>query len=382
MIKIKKLKIPLPGYRNIKTALACFVCIIFYLVYQGGNSLISLSSALICMEDSVEGSIKSGINRILGTIIGGIFGLGVLLLGRFFNIGVRNMVWALIACIGLVIFIHVLNLLKKNNSIIIGCIVYLIIVLDPSVSNPFDYAFRRFLDTAVGIIVAVVINHFLFRPESEREENSLESQLFNYKVIRECNHKKRTWKGGVFKELIIYPEKFLFNEAKFNWRISISTTDLNETFFTMLKDYKWHIMPLNSSLKISQNENIVTLNSFDMYSFNASLKTKGVGLSTDFNLVTSKDYDGYLEKYCSDYSFCINPKDNSIYRVICSLVDHLTIAVKINDDLFEVILNKYDIFLFENINTINDETFTLYTKEIKISEVVAIGALVRKIVTN
>ena len=67
------------GMRIIKTALAVFVCgLIGWLRDQDSVNFFSMIAAVICIQKSAEATIKNSFNRVIGTAIGGTFGVALL----------------------------------------------------------------------------------------------------------------------------------------------------------------------------------------------------------------------------------------------------------------------------------------------------------------
>ncbi|MCL1996973.1 MAG: aromatic acid exporter family protein [Defluviitaleaceae bacterium] len=167
ILEIKKIikKTPPPGFRNIKTAIAIFIALVFYSSINREGVSFALIAILICMQDSVEKSITEGRNRTIGTIIGAIFGsvfvhiftdvYGATIFGYYFWIAV-----------GVVVLIHICNMLNIKGSIVIGCVVYLMIILGADYDSV-TYAINRTIDTVFGIVLAVLINRYLFKPKAE-----------------------------------------------------------------------------------------------------------------------------------------------------------------------------------------------------------------------
>ncbi|WP_368236611.1 aromatic acid exporter family protein, partial [Anaerotruncus rubiinfantis] len=54
------------GMRNVKTALAIFVCLLLY-QFVPGNASYACIAALIAMQSTLEESWSQGRNRLLGT---------------------------------------------------------------------------------------------------------------------------------------------------------------------------------------------------------------------------------------------------------------------------------------------------------------------------
>jgi uncharacterized membrane protein YgaE (UPF0421/DUF939 family) len=156
------------GMRTIKTALAVFICMVLYqLIEDFGHTsqfdaFLAVVAAIICMQDTMEKSVSSGYTRFFGTLIGAFLGMGFLYLRVFFN---NDYLFFAICAVGVVILITLCNFLKINNAIIIGCVVFLVIVMGQTVGSPFQNSVRRLLDTVVGIVIAVAINHFIHNPD-------------------------------------------------------------------------------------------------------------------------------------------------------------------------------------------------------------------------
>ena len=67
------------GMRIIKTALAVLVCgLIGWLRDRDGMNFFSMIAAIICIQKSAEATIKNSFNRVVGTAIGGAYGVAVL----------------------------------------------------------------------------------------------------------------------------------------------------------------------------------------------------------------------------------------------------------------------------------------------------------------
>ncbi len=385
MIKIGKRKLPLPGFRNIKTAIAVFICICVYtLMGRQSNMLFAVTAALICMQGSIERTLSSGFNRIAGTMIGGVCGLCFSLLK---GLNLNFFIWGFLVSFVLVLLIYFLNLNNKNDSLVIACFVFLSITLDPSMTDPEFYAFYRILDTTIGIIISIGVNHFLFRPEFDRQELKdvyEKNKSFRYRVKRNVNHQTTNWAGGVATELLIFPERAAFSERNFIWRLSSSTTDFRETTFSKLIGYKRHFLLLNGNAKIIQGANSFNLSKYESVDLISEEEVKCVGLCTDLNLVISNSYEGLIEKYhCFEKHAIKNyNQDKEPYetKLIYSLFDELDLKIEIDEhEKFEVVLNKGDLFILENIESLNDESsITVYKQNRTEFDVVAITSLIRK----
>lgn len=159
----------LVGMRNLKTALAVFICIIISQLLQLEYPFYAVIATIIAMENSVTNSYTVGKNRMMGTLVGAAIGF------VFAWIDPHSAVYS---AIGIVIVIYICNLLKWNKSISIASIVFLAIMLNlrPG-ESPFLYGMHRVADTLIGISVAVLVNYLVFPPDHERSMEQMRSVL-------------------------------------------------------------------------------------------------------------------------------------------------------------------------------------------------------------
>jgi uncharacterized membrane protein YgaE (UPF0421/DUF939 family) len=163
------------GMRTVKTALAIFICLVifafakrFQIAYDF-DAFLALTAAVICMQDSVKGSIQMGLNRLRGIVLGTLLGMGVLYIDLALNIVAVHI--ALVAA-GAIVIIAACNLLGINKAIVMGCVVFFMITLQTmSGMSPWMLGVRRFLDTMVGVAVAIGVNHLIHNPDKSDDDN-------------------------------------------------------------------------------------------------------------------------------------------------------------------------------------------------------------------
>ncbi len=160
---MKKLELPHIGSRNIKTALSVLVCLVFW-----PNSLFAAIAAVICVQDTVENSLNIGINRLIGTLLGGI--LGVIFLYITNGLHLQN-VLPLVVSIGVSLIIYICNLIKKPSACSISSITLMSILVSQSYNDPLVYSIQRTVETAFGVIVAILINKYIHPP---KEKNTID----------------------------------------------------------------------------------------------------------------------------------------------------------------------------------------------------------------
>jgi putative acetyltransferase len=147
------------GMRTIKTALAVGICLeLFYLLNIGENinGVQAALAATICMKSSLQQTLKTGLDRTIGTIIGAVLGILFLMLQSL----IQPELFVLVATAGVVVVIYLCNIFKLQMSVTISVVVYVSILVTQHTVTPLEYGVARLGETVFGIFVAFVINKF------------------------------------------------------------------------------------------------------------------------------------------------------------------------------------------------------------------------------
>lgn len=196
MKNIKKL--PLPGMRNIKTAVSVLLCLVVYVLFpllaeitnefdgkffelltfivNRQDPMFACIAAVVVMQSTVADSVSSGKSRIYGTALGAAAGLLFLLINLSVPVHLLNI---LLIAIGVVFLIYVCNLLKLQNAVSISVITFLVILISIGQKSPILYAVNRLLDTGIGIVISIFVNRYLnfpFKKEKSPEEKKDETE--------------------------------------------------------------------------------------------------------------------------------------------------------------------------------------------------------------
>ena len=196
MKNIKKL--PLPGMRNIKTAVSVLLCLVVYVLFpllaeitnefdgkffelltfivNRQDPMFACIAAVVVMQSTVADSVSSGKSRIYGTALGAAAGLLFLLINLSVPVHLLNI---LLIAIGVVFLIYVCNLLKLQNVVSISVITFLVILISIGQKSPILYAVNRLLDTGIGIVISIFVNRYLnfpFKKEKAPEEKKDETE--------------------------------------------------------------------------------------------------------------------------------------------------------------------------------------------------------------
>ncbi len=183
---MEKRKLPKIGMRNIKTSIAVAICMFSYsfvrfiltvtathanavhrafdFLVNENTSIYACLAAVIVMRGSVSQSFRSGISRIIGTCIGGLFGMLFLAIGSFSVVKALDFI---IVPVGVMLLIYFITLIKENDSTAIAVATFMIIVITVGSNSPHLYAINRILSTAYGVTVSLIVNRFIGKSPSE-----------------------------------------------------------------------------------------------------------------------------------------------------------------------------------------------------------------------
>lgn len=180
---MSKLRVPHIGMRTVKTAVAVTVSYLIFapfgLLYNESLSgvlgyigpLYACIASIVCMQNTVEQTLQSGLSRFLGVLIGAMLGLFLLVIEPFLQH------WALTAAmLGLVCVagIWVCTLLRWPSACVMACIVPCVMVIAGNVpgGERFYYGIARVAETLTGVGVALVVNAVLPTHAAETAEET------------------------------------------------------------------------------------------------------------------------------------------------------------------------------------------------------------------
>lgn len=158
----KRRRIPLPGQRIWRSMVAVWLCFgLYFLRGRHGIPFYSVIAALQCLQPYNREMGKVAQKRVLGTLIGAVWGLVVLLLElELLYEGVPDLVshYLLIGLFaGVVLYSTVL--LKATEASYFSTVVFLTVVVNHiGDANPYLFALNRLLDTVLGVLIAELVN--------------------------------------------------------------------------------------------------------------------------------------------------------------------------------------------------------------------------------
>lgn len=150
------------GWRTIKTAVsAALVAAVYYLL--GRNPAFACIGVIFGMGTDMKDSVKNGGNRLFGTLIGGL--LAIVLFWAYllaFPQGGHSIYLAVFLFFGIIALIQLCQRFWPGG-VQPGGVVLCIVLFSTPVDTYVTYALNRIFDTAVGVIVALLVNWLLPR---------------------------------------------------------------------------------------------------------------------------------------------------------------------------------------------------------------------------
>ncbi|MGL4997366.1 MAG: FUSC family protein [Cetobacterium sp.] len=145
--------------KSLRISISVFWCVFLLKILLDINPFYAATAAVSCLQGTIKDSLKVGIERVIGTIFGGIVGLFAI---YFTLIEPSNFKGNLIMALSMIIIIFGCTyILKKPASNTIACIVFLGIVTNMDGKNPYFWAGKRITTTIIGVIIALACNWLL-----------------------------------------------------------------------------------------------------------------------------------------------------------------------------------------------------------------------------
>ena len=148
------------GMRNLKTAIAATLCALIYLPIKR-NPTFACIGAIFGMGSDMENSKLNGGNRLFGTIFGGVIGMLLFpVYTLFYPDGGHHMLLLVFIFVGTILLVLTSLFFQWPGAIQPGGVVLCIILLNTPVDTYMSYSLNRIIDTAVGVVVSILINYW------------------------------------------------------------------------------------------------------------------------------------------------------------------------------------------------------------------------------
>ena len=157
-MKINCLKV---GGRTIKTVVAVFLCLLTGTIRKSDTAFYAAIAAVLCVQRTSKDSFREAFNREVATVIGGIWGMLVLLFERNVWCIPYEAIQYLFLSVLLIPIINFSVLIKREKGTFLMCVVFLCItVTHGNDESPLSFGIARILDTTIGIVIALITNQF------------------------------------------------------------------------------------------------------------------------------------------------------------------------------------------------------------------------------
>ena len=155
------------GGRTLKTvASATLVAIVYELLDR--NPCFACIGAVYGMGNVFSGGLRSGGNRFLGTVIGGLFAIPFYWLIYFSDLPVPRWLWLMM---GLFLVLYVSQLFGATGAIQPGTVVFFVVIATVSNDRFVSYTIARIIDTGIGVLVSLGISMLFPSPLEVKELN-------------------------------------------------------------------------------------------------------------------------------------------------------------------------------------------------------------------
>lgn len=160
-------RFPPVGMRIWKTVIAVVISSMLGVVLDI-HPFYTIIAAILCMQPDREQSIKKGGIRLIGTGVGGVFAVAVLLLIDFTPLESFSVPYYLMISLFVLPLIYTNVVLKTEASSYITCVAFFSIVLSHfEADNHYLFALQRMLETAVGVVISLGVNMVMGKREEE-----------------------------------------------------------------------------------------------------------------------------------------------------------------------------------------------------------------------
>lgn len=181
------------GMRTLKTAFTALLCALIYLPF-GRNPTFACIGAIFGLGSDMGDSRLNGGNRVFGTIIGGVLGMALFRIYIiFYPDGKMHLMMLPLLFIGVVLLILSSQWVHWNGAVQPGGVMLCIILFNTPVETYISYSLNRIIDSAFGVILALLVNHLLPRSRCD---------------------KIKTWFLGLFGKRMIKEEPLPFDPAQ------------------------------------------------------------------------------------------------------------------------------------------------------------------------
>jgi len=154
------------GKRTIKTGISVMISVLIcQLLQRTSPAIAALASVFTLRQDSME-TWKFTKVRIFSNVLGAIVAVGFVFLYKFFP--TPSLAMLILLPLGVVIIIVFCDTINQNMAIIGASSTFLVLLITNSEILSVDLVLQRVIDTFIGSIVSIIINHLLWPQKNNK----------------------------------------------------------------------------------------------------------------------------------------------------------------------------------------------------------------------
>lgn len=171
---LKNFKSPRIRARMWRTALAVLITAIVYeYLLSERNPCFALIGAVYAVGSQFEEGFHNGINRVIGTLVGGLLVIPFYELYSSQPFGVPDWIW-LVSGLCLVIWCNFA--LGADSAIQPGSVIYFVVIYTVGTERVLPYTIARILDTGGGVLITLLL--YVLWPSKHDRENGVSLLTF------------------------------------------------------------------------------------------------------------------------------------------------------------------------------------------------------------
>lgn len=157
------------GMRNIKTALSVFIVVVTLQMFSNitkypTTGFFGGAAAVFTLQNTMNKTFKFGIGRIFGSLIGAV----VALIFIYIEISIPSQILNdILIFIGMVIIIYICSIFNLQQGVMAASVIFLA-GMALGTDKYFQYTIIRTFEISYGVIVAIIINKYLY-PHNENK---------------------------------------------------------------------------------------------------------------------------------------------------------------------------------------------------------------------
>lgn len=193
---------------DVKIAIAVGICLLTAKFVPTIQYMAAAFAAILCMQDEVKVSWKTGVNRMILTAVGGVTGVIIILLDQVIQ---NEWIFLIMVMLGIILTLLGCKVAKVPYiNARIGAVTFVLIVMVASGTARINYAGMRLIGTFYGILVSLAITWLFGLFVSKKQSKEIIKENTNGKSLTEV--KKRGWNPYLpLNEYIPDGEPHVFN---------------------------------------------------------------------------------------------------------------------------------------------------------------------------